>query len=115
MRPTQFADTPTLKIAYEAGGPSDGPPILLLHGWPDDVRTYDGVVPALQDAGFRTVVPYLRGFGGTSFVAKDKMRSREMVAMAQDAIDFADARDPNKFAAIGHDWGWRIAYALALV
>jgi pimeloyl-ACP methyl ester carboxylesterase len=115
MRPSQFADTPTLKIAYEAGGPSNGSPILLLHGWPDDVRTYDGIVPALHDAGFRTVVPYLRGFGETSFVAKNKMRSGEMVAMAQDAIDFADALGLNKFSVIGHDWGARIAYVLAIV
>src|SRR6516225_7267203 len=109
-----FATTATLNIAFETGGPVDGDPVLLLHGWPDDVRTYDRVVPVLQAAGLRTVVPYLRGFGDTSFLSKDTMRSGEMVAMAQDAIDLADAVNLQKFAVIGHDWGARIAYALAI-
>ena len=107
--------TSTLKIAYEAGGPSNGFPVILLHGWPDDVRTYDGVVPILNAAGFRTIVPYLRGFGDTSFVSKEAIRSGEIVAMAQDAIDLADVLNLGKFAVIGHDWGARIAYALAIV
>ena len=110
-----FEATPTLKIAYEAGGLSDGFPVVLLHGWPDDVRTYDRVVPLLHAAGFSTVAPYLRGFGDTSFLSKDTMRSGEIVAMAQDAIDLADALNLQKFAVIGHDWGARIAYALPIV
>jgi len=109
-----FEATSTLKIAYEAGGPSKELPVVLLHGWPDDVRTYDRVVPVLHAAGFRTVAPYLRGFGDTSFMSKDTMRSGEIVAMAQDAIDLADALNLDKFAVIGHDWGARIAYALAI-
>ena len=109
-----FEASSTLKIAYEAGGPSSWHPVVLLHGWPDDVRTYDRVVPALHAAGFRTIAPYLRGFGATSFVSKDAMRSGEIVAMAQDAIDLADALNLQKFAVIGHDWGARIAYALAI-
>jgi pimeloyl-ACP methyl ester carboxylesterase len=71
-------------------------------------------VPFLHAAGFRTVVPYLRGFGDTSFLSKDTMRSGEIVAMAQDAIDLADALNLQKFAVVGHDWGARIAYALAI-
>ena len=110
-----FVTTPTLRVAYETGGPVDGIPVLLLHGWPDDVRTYDGVVPALQTAGFRTIAPYLRGFGETSFLSKDTMRSGEMVAMAQDAIDLADALKLGRFAVIGHDSGARIAYVLAII
>jgi pimeloyl-ACP methyl ester carboxylesterase len=110
-----FVTTPTLRIAYETAGPSDGTPVLLLHGWPDDVRTYDRVVPVLQAAGFRTIAPYLRGFGETSFLSKDTMRSGEIVAMAQDAIDLADALKLGKFAVIGHDWGARVAYVLAIV
>jgi pimeloyl-ACP methyl ester carboxylesterase len=109
-----FVTTPTLRIAYETAGPSDGTPVLLLHGWPDDVRTYDRVVPVLQAAGFRTIAPYLRGFGETSFLSKDTMRSGEIVAMAQDAIDLADALKLGKFAVIGHDWGARVAYVLAI-
>jgi pimeloyl-ACP methyl ester carboxylesterase len=111
----QFAATSTLKIAYETGGPADGPPIILLHGWPDDPRTWDKVAPALQAAGFRTVTPYLRGFGETSFLSNQAPRSGEMVAMAQDALDLADALKLEKFFVIGHDWGARIAYVLAAV
>jgi pimeloyl-ACP methyl ester carboxylesterase len=110
-----FADTPTLRIAYEIGGPADGAPVLLLHGWPDDPRTYDRIVPALQAAGFHTFVPYLRGFGPTTFRPGQIIRSGEMVAMAQDALDLADALGLEKFAVVGHDWGARIAYALAIL
>jgi pimeloyl-ACP methyl ester carboxylesterase len=104
-----FANTSTLRIAYETGGPSDGQPVLLLHGWPDDIRTYDRVAPALQAAGFFTIAPYLRGFGDTSFLSKDTMRSGEIVAMAQDAIELADALKLGSFAVVSHDWGARIA------
>ncbi len=110
-----FVTTATMNIAFETGGPADGVPVLLLHGWPDDARTYDRVVPALHAAGLRTIVPYLRGFGDTSFLSRGTMRSGEMVAMAQDAIDLADALDLQTFAVVGHDWGARIAYALAIV
>jgi pimeloyl-ACP methyl ester carboxylesterase len=110
-----FATTPVLRIAYERGGPPDGAPVILLHGWPDDARTFDRIVPALQAAGFQTVVPWLRGFGPTSFLSADTMRSGEMVAMAQDAIDLANALKLRTFAVVGHDWGARIAYVLATI
>jgi len=109
----QFATTPTLRIAYETGGPAAGPAVFLLHGWPDDARTYDKVAPVLQQNGFRTIVPWLRGFGPTAFLSKETMRSGEMVAMTQDVIDLADVLGIGKFAVVGHDWGARIAYALA--
>src|ERR1700680_3406851 len=109
-----FVSTPTLRIAYETGGPSNGVPVLLLHGWPDDVRTYDRVVPVLHEAGFRTVVPHLRGFGDTFFLSKGTMRSGEIVAMAQDAIDLADALNLGKFTVVGHAWGARTAYVLGI-
>jgi pimeloyl-ACP methyl ester carboxylesterase len=105
----------TLNIAFETDGPAGGRPVLLLHGWPDDVRTYDRVAPALHAAGFRTVLPYLRGFGDTSFVSRQDKRSGEMVAMAQDAIDLVNALGLETFAVVGHDWGARIAYLLAIL
>ncbi|MGB7770545.1 MAG: alpha/beta hydrolase [Pseudolabrys sp.] len=110
----QFATTPTLRVAYERGGPVGGPPVILLHGWPDDVRTFERMVPAVQGAGFQTVVPWLRGFGPTSFLSSETMRSGEMVAMAQDTLDLANALKLNTFV-VGHDWGARIAYVLAAV
>ena len=106
-----FATTSILRIAYERGGPDSGTPVILLHGWPDDARTFDQIVPALQAAGFQTVVPWLRGFGPTSFLSADTMRSGEIVAMAQDVLDLADALNLKTFAVVGHDWGARIAYA----
>src|SRR5262245_28740676 len=107
--------TPILDIAYESGGPPNGWPVLLLHGWPDDVRTYDGVAPALHRAGFRTVTPWLRGFGPTRFLARETVRSGQIAAMAQDALDLADALGLQRFSVVGHDWGARIAYLLAAV
>jgi pimeloyl-ACP methyl ester carboxylesterase len=110
---TQFVTTPILRIALERGGPPNGPPVILLHGWPDDVRTYDAIAPALQDNGFQTITPWLRGFGATSFLSANTMRSGEMAAMAQDVLDLADALKLRAFAVVGHDWGARIAYVLA--
>ncbi len=107
------ATTPLLDIAYESNGPADAWPVLLLHGWPDDVRTYDGVAPRLQAAGFRTIAPWLRGFGATTFRSADTMRSGQIAAMAQDALDLADVLGIERFSIVGHDWGARIAYLLA--
>ena len=109
------ATTPLLDIAYEADGPAGGPPVLLLHGWPDDVRTYDGVRPALHAAGFRTIVPWLRGFGPTRFLSSSTPRSGQIAAMAQDMLDFADALGLDRFRIVGHDWGARIAYFIASI
>src|SRR5262245_3628160 len=108
-------ETPLLRIAYEAGGPQDGAPVLLLHDWPDDASTFDAVAPALHRAGWQTFAPWLRGFGQTRFLSPHTMRSGEIAAMAQDALDFADALGLARFAVVGHDWGARIAYLLASV
>src|SRR5258707_13851956 len=62
------ARTATLEIAYEESGPADGPPVFLMHGFPDDVRTWDGAGPPLARAGYRVLVPYLRGYGRTRFL-----------------------------------------------
>jgi pimeloyl-ACP methyl ester carboxylesterase len=115
--PSEFVrvETPLLDVAYELSGPDAGRPLLLLHGWPDDVRTYDAVRSALNDAGFRTYVPYLRGFGPTRFLSASTMRSGQIAAMAQDVLAFAEALGIDRFRIIGHDWGARIAYFLAAV
>lgn len=115
MEEPVFCDTALLRVAYLSGGSEDGQPVLLLHGWPDDATTFAEVAPYLQAAGFRTFAPWLRGFGKTSFHSDETMRSGEIAAMAQDALDFADAIGLERFAVVGHDWGARIAYLLASV
>ncbi|WP_047460182.1 alpha/beta fold hydrolase [Rhizobium rhizogenes] len=109
----QSAVTPILNIAFEEGGPRDGFPLILVHGWPDDIRTWDGIVPQLQSAGFRTLVPYLRGVGPTRFRDPAAMRSGQLSALARDVLDFADALGLGRFGIIGHDWGARAAYIAA--
>ena len=76
--------TPMLEIAYEESGPTDGPPVVLLHGFPDDVRAYDGVAPPLAAAGWRVLVPYLRGYGPTRFLDPRTPRSGQQAALGHD-------------------------------
>ncbi|MDO6414282.1 alpha/beta hydrolase [Sphingomonas sp. BIUV-7] len=105
--------TALLDIAYLSGGPENGAPLLLLHGWPDDVSGWATVTPALEAAGYRWFAPWLRGFGPTRFRLPDTIRDASSVAIAQDALDFADALGLDRFAVLGHDWGGRAAYAMA--
>jgi len=102
---TITATTDILDIGYATGGPHDGPLVLLLHGWPDDVRGWRGVVPHLERAGFRWVAPWLRGFGPTRFLSVETIRDGSAVALAQDAIDLVDHLGCTKFSVVGHDWG----------
>lgn len=111
---TQMAvQTDKLEIACEVSGPQNGRSVILLHGWPDDVRTWDRLLPALHREGWRTIVPYLRGFGGTRFSDSSCARSGQLSALGQDVIDLANAMKLEKFAVIGHDWGARAAYIAA--
>lgn len=107
--------TSLLDIAFDSGGPVDGRPVLLLHGWPDDATAWRGITPALAAAGYCWVAPWLRGFGGTHFLSKDTLRDGSGVAIAQDALDLADALGWKRFAVIGHDWGGRAAYIMATI
>jgi pimeloyl-ACP methyl ester carboxylesterase len=110
---TEFITTPTLRIAYERHGQPDGSPVIFLHGWPDDIRTYDATCRVLRTAGLHMILPWLRGFGSTTFTSTQTMRSGEIVAFAQDVLDLADALKLDTFAIVGHDWGARVAYVLA--
>src|ERR1700722_18621938 len=105
--------TDILKIGYETGGPHDGHLVLLLHGWPDDIRGWRGISPHLEHAGFRWMAPYLRGFGPTHFLSTNTIRDGSAVALAQDAIDLMSHFSCANFSIIGHDWGARAAYTLA--
>jgi len=105
--------TDILEIAFEDGGPEPGPPVLLLHGWPDAPRGWNEIASRLRGRGWRTIAPYLRGFGPTRFRSPSTPRVGAAVALTHDAIDLADALDLERFAVVGHDWGARIAYTLA--
>jgi len=105
--------TDILEIAFEEGGPPDGLPVLLLHGWPDAPRGWNEVSQRLHADGYRTIAPFLRGSSPTEFLSKETPRVGAGVALAQDAIDLADALSLENFAVLGHDWGARVAYILA--
>jgi pimeloyl-ACP methyl ester carboxylesterase len=105
--------TPTLDIAYADTGPAEAPVVVLLHGWPDAARSWSAVADRLNAAGYRTVVPELRGAGGTRFLQADAVRDGSAVALVKDAIDLADALGIDQFDLVGHDWGARAAYSAA--
>src|SRR5712691_9676091 len=102
-------DTAVLRIGFEESGNAQGFPIVLLHGFPDDVRAFDGVVPPLVNGGYRVLVPYLRGYGSTRFRDPAAPRMAEQAAIGQDLIDFADSLAIPRFAVAGYDWGNRAA------
>jgi len=105
--------TDDLAITYADTGPPDGAPVLLIHGWPDDASTWDDVVPALNAAGLRTIVPTLRGFGETRFVG-NAPRTGNSAILAMDMIAVMDALGIETFMVAGHDWGSNTAEALAV-
>jgi len=106
--------TAALDIGYEDRGPRDGFPIILLHGFPDDVRVWDDVGPPLVKAGYRVLAPYLRGHGLTRFRGGSP-KMAEQAAIGQDVIDFADALGIRQFAVSGYDWGGRASNVAAAI
>ena len=102
-----------LCIAYEESGNPDGTPVILLHGFPYDVRTYDEVAKHLSTKNCRVIVPYLRGYGPTRFLSSDTMRSGQQAALAYDLIALMDALSIKKAIAGGYDWGGRAACIVA--
>jgi pimeloyl-ACP methyl ester carboxylesterase len=112
---TLVARTPTLDIAYEASGAAGGVPVILLHGFPDDIRAYDEVAPPLAGAGYRVLVPYLRGYGPTRFLDPTAPRMAQQAAIGQDLLDFMDALGLDRVALAGYDWGGRAACITAIL
>jgi pimeloyl-ACP methyl ester carboxylesterase len=100
-------DAGLLSIAYAELGPPTGRPVLLLHGWPYDIHSYVDVAPALAAAGYRVIVPYLRGYGPTRFLSADTFRNGQQGALAVDAIALLDALRIDKAILGGFDWGAR--------
>ncbi len=101
--------TDLIDIAFEQGGPANGSPVLLLHGWPDAPRGWEPVARRLEADGHRTIIPFLRGSAPTQFLSKGTPRVGAAVALAQDTIGLADALRIERFAVVGHDWGARVA------
>src|SRR5437868_5489733 len=105
----KMIQTRVLNIGYHDSGNPQGFPVILLHGFPDDAHAYDQVAPPLAAAGYRALVPYLRGYGPTRFRDASAPRMGEQAAIGQDVIDFADALKLQRFAVSGYDWGGRAA------
>jgi pimeloyl-ACP methyl ester carboxylesterase len=108
-------DAGVLNVGYAEAGPADGTPVLLLHGWPYDIHTYVDVAPLLAEAGYRVIVPYLRGYGSTQFLKTDMPRNGQQSAIAVDIIALMDALKINKAVVAGCDWGARTANILAVL
>ncbi|RWA67140.1 alpha/beta hydrolase [Mesorhizobium sp.] len=106
-------DAGLLKVGYAEDGPSDGPPVILLHGWPYDIYSYADVVPLLADAGYRVIVPYLRGYGTTRFLSDATVRNGQQAALAVDLIAMMDGLGIQKAVVAGYDWGARTANIVA--
>jgi pimeloyl-ACP methyl ester carboxylesterase len=106
-----FATTSTLKVAYEETGQKSGDPVVLLHGFPYDVRQFDAVRERLT--GQRVIVPYLRGFGPTRYRFEETMRSGQQAALGKDIVDVLDALDIPRATLFGYDWGSRAACVAA--
>ncbi|MGA0598393.1 alpha/beta fold hydrolase [Enterovirga sp. CN4-39] len=102
-----------LNIGYVEAGPNDGPVALLLHGWPYDIHSFTEVVPLLVAAGYRVIVPHLRGYGSTRFLASDAVRNGQQSALAVDVIDLMDALGIRRAVLAGFDWGARTACIVA--
>jgi pimeloyl-ACP methyl ester carboxylesterase len=106
-------DAGALRIAGHQAGPLDGPPVLLMHGFPYDIQAYAEVVPRLAARGCRVIVPYLRGFGPTRFRSADTPRSGEQAALGADLLALLEALAIPRAVLAGYDWGGRAACVVA--
>jgi pimeloyl-ACP methyl ester carboxylesterase len=109
LPPLTHVRTSVLDIACEQSGPAGSLPVVLLHGYPYDARAFDEVVAIVNSAGFRTIVPYLRGYGATSFLSPETPRSGEQAALGQDLLELLDALQIRQAVLAGFDWGGRAA------
>jgi pimeloyl-ACP methyl ester carboxylesterase len=113
--PLKQIDAGVLNIGYAETGPSGGPPVILLHGWPYDIHSYVDVSPLLASAGYRVIIPYVRGYGTTRFLSNDTVRNGQPSALAVDIIAFMDALKIDKALLAGFDWGARTANIIAVL
>ena len=106
-------DAGVLNIGYAEAGPANGPAVILLHGWPYDIHSYVDVAPILAAAGYRVIVPFVRGYGTTRFLSKDTFRNAQEAAVAVDVIALMDALKIQTATIGGFDWGARTACIVA--
>jgi pimeloyl-ACP methyl ester carboxylesterase len=106
-------DAGVLNVGYAEVGPTGGPPVVLLHGWPYDIHSYVDVAPLLASAGYRVIIPYLRGYGTTRFLSSDTFRNGQQSALASDVIALMDALAIEMAVVAGFDWGARTANIVA--
>ena len=111
--PLKQIDAGLLNVGYAEAGPANGPAVLLLHGWPYDIYSFVDVAPLLASAGYRVIVPYLRGYGTTRFLSGDTVRNGQQSVVAVDAIALMDALKIQKATVAGFDWGARTADIMA--
>jgi pimeloyl-ACP methyl ester carboxylesterase len=102
-----------LDFGYAEAGPADGPPVILLHGWPYDIRSFVEVAPLLASEGYRVIVPHLRGHGTTRFLSDDTVRNAQQSAIALDIVALMDKLRIEKAILAGYDWGARTANIVA--
>jgi pimeloyl-ACP methyl ester carboxylesterase len=107
--PLKQIDAGLLNVGYAEAGPADGPAVILLHGWPYDIYSFVDVAPLLAQGGFRVIVPYVRGYGTTRFLADNTLRNGQPAALALDLIALMDALRIEKAILAGFDWGARTA------
>jgi len=113
--PLQQIDAGLLNVGYADAGPTSGPAVMLLHGWPYDIHSYVDVAPRLAQAGYRVIVPYLRGSGTTRFLSSDTVRNGQQAVVAVDIIALLDALMIEQAILAGFDWGARTADIIAAI
>lgn len=106
-------DAGLLNVGYAEAGPSGGPAVILLHGWPYDIHSFAEVAPILAAKGYRVIIPHLRGYGTTQFLSKETMRNGQQSALALDTIALMDALEIRSATLAGYDWGARTADIVA--
>src|SRR5215475_10900357 len=106
-------DAGPLSVGYAEAGPADGRAVILLHGWPYDIHSYVDVAPLLASAGYKAIVPFLRGYGSTRFLSSETFRNGQQSALALDIIALMDALKIEKAILAGFDWGARTANIIA--
>ena len=113
--PLKQIEAGLLNVGYAEAGPADGPAVILLHGWPYDIYSFIDVIPLLAAKGYRVIVPYLRGYGTTSFLSGATMRNAQQSAVGLDIIALMDALKIQQATVAGFDWGARTADVMAVL